>query len=149
MKLIEAKVKGQPRTVATQYGARSVMECLTADGESLTVWRPAGDAEVMTRANGERVILTQDSRGKVSLVETARSRAAQQWRQPEPATTPELLQRSERTAEIADYVQRLGKLYSYCYQTASQELVDSGLGRSQIKDVSTTMFIQTVRHFDL
>jgi hypothetical protein len=82
MKLIEAKVKGQPRNVSTKHGERSVMDCITADGESLTVWRPAGDSEVMTRANGERVTLSRDSKGKISLVETARSRAEQQWQQP-------------------------------------------------------------------
>jgi hypothetical protein len=147
MRLIEAKVKGQPRTVATKHGERSVMDCITADGESLTVWRPAGDSEVMGRANGERVTLSLDSKGKVSLVETARSRAEQQWQKPQP--TPKLAHRSERTADIAEYIERLGKLYSYCFKTASKELANSELGRPQIKDVSTTLFIQTVKHFDL
>lgn len=146
MKLIEAKVKGQPRNVSTKHGERSVMDCITADGESLTVWRPAGDSEVMTRANGERVTLSRDSKGKISLVETARSRAEQQW---QSAPTVKLAHRSERSADIADYIERLGKLYSHCFKTASAQLADSELGRPQIKDVSTTLFIQTVKHFDL
>jgi hypothetical protein len=144
MKLIEAKVKGQPRNVSTKHGERSVMDCITADGESLTVWRPAGDSEVMTRANGERVTLSRDSKGKISLVETARSRAEQQWQQP-----AKLAHRSERSADITDYIERLGKLYSHCFKTASEQLAHSELGRPQIKDVSTTLFIQTVKHFDL
>lgn len=144
MKLIEAKVKGQPRNVFTKHGERSVMDCITADGESITVWRPAGDSEVMARANGERVTLSRDSKGKISLVETARNRAEQQWQQP-----AKLAHRSERSADIADYIERLGKLYSYCFKTASEQLAHSELGRPQIKDVSTTLFIQTVKHFDL
>jgi hypothetical protein len=147
MKLIEAKVKGQPRTVTTKHGERSVMDCITADGESITVWRPAGDVEVMARANGERVTLSRDSKGKISLVETARSRAEKQWQQPEGGVR--LGHRSERTADIADYIERLGKLYSYCYRAASGALANSELDKSEIRDVSTTLFMQTVRHFDL
>jgi hypothetical protein len=154
MKLISAKVKGQPRTVTTQYGERSVMDCLAEDGETLTVWRPAGDNLVMARANGERVMLTQDSKGKISLLETARSRAEEQWQQTEaeaiqPETRLNTDHRSERTAEIADYIERLGKLYKHCFKAASQALEHSELGRPQIKDVSTTLFIQTVKHFNL
>jgi hypothetical protein len=155
MKLIPAKVKGQPRTVTTQYGERSVMDCIAEDGETLTVWRPAGDDLVMARANGERVMLTRDSKGKISLLETARSRAEQQWQQTE--VQPEVQietrlntdHRSERTAEIGDYIERLGKLYKHCFKATSQALEHSELGRPQIKDVSTTLFIQTVKHFNL
>jgi hypothetical protein len=82
MKLIEARVAGQPRIVSTRRGDRSVMDCRTADGQSLTVWRPAGDVELMARANGERVTLAQDSKGKISLVETAQSRADREWQRP-------------------------------------------------------------------
>jgi hypothetical protein len=151
MKLIPAKVKGQPRTVTTQYGERSVMDCIADDGEALTVWRPARDSLVMTRANGERVMLTQDSKGKISLLETARSRAEQQWQQTkaQPETLLNIDHRSERTAEIADYIERLGKLYKHCFKTANQAIEHSELGRPQIKDVSTTLFIQTVKHFNL
>ncbi len=155
MKLIAAKVKGQPRTVTTQYGERSVMDCIGDDGEAHTIWRPAGDNLVMARANGERVMLTQDSKGKISLLETARSRAEQQWQQAEALpdvqaeTQSKTDHRSERTAEIADYIERLGKLYKHCFKAASQALENSELGRPQIKDVSTTLFIQTVKHFNL
>jgi hypothetical protein len=151
MKLIEAKVAGQPRIVSTRRGDRSVMDCRTADGQSLTVWRPAGDVELMARANGERVTLAQDSKGKISLVETARSRADREWQQSHNLSHDLGLtdHRSERTAEIADYIERLGKLYNYCYGVASRQFAHSEMDTPQIKDVSTTLFIQTVRHFDL
>jgi hypothetical protein len=147
MKLIEAKVAGQPRIVSTRRGDRSVMDCRTADGQSLTVWRPAGDVELMARANGERVTLAQDSKGKISLVQTARSRADREWQRSTDLGLTD--HRSERTAEIADYIERLGKLYNYCYGVASRQLAHSEMDTPQIKDVSTTLFIQTVRHFDL
>jgi hypothetical protein len=147
MKLIEAKVAGQPRIVSTRRGDRSVMDCRTADGQSLTVWRPAGDVELMARANGERVTLAQDSKGKISLVETARSRADREWQRSTDLGLTD--HRSERTAEIADYIERLGKLYNYCYGVASRQFAHNEMDTPQIKDVSTTLFIQTVRHFDL
>jgi hypothetical protein len=147
MKLIEAKVAGQPRIVSTRRGDRTVMDCRTADGQSLTVWRPAGDVELMARANGERVTLAQDSKGKISLVETARSRADREWQRSTDLGLTD--HRSERTAEIADYIERLGKLYNYCYGVASRQFAHNEMDTPQIKDVSTTLFIQTVRHFDL
>jgi hypothetical protein len=147
MKLIEAKVAGQPRIVSTRRGDRTVMDCRTADGQSLTVWRPAGDVELMARANGERVTLAQDSKGKISLVETARSRADREWQRSTDLGLTD--HRSERTAEIADYIERLGKLYNYCYGVASRQFAHNEMNTPQIKDVSTTLFIQTIRHFDL
>jgi hypothetical protein len=54
-----------------------------------------------------------------------------------------------RSAEIADYIDRLGKLYSHCYKTASQQLENMPLGTPEVKDVATTLFIQTVRYFSL
>jgi hypothetical protein len=151
MKLIEAKVAGQPRIVSTRRGDRSVMDCRTADGQSLTVWRPAGDVELMARANGERVTLAQDSKGKISLVETAQSRADREWQRPTDLDSELGLtdHRSHRTAEIADYIERLGKLYTYCHGVASRQLTPTEMDTPQIKDVSTTLFIQTVQHFNL
>jgi hypothetical protein len=69
MKLITAKVTSQPRTVNTKHGERSVIDCVAQNGETLTIWRPAHDQQLMRLANGERVQIAIDSKGKVSLVE--------------------------------------------------------------------------------
>lgn len=47
MKLVQATVLKHPREVTTKYGQRSVLDCLTRDGEQLTVWRRGGDLEVL------------------------------------------------------------------------------------------------------
>ncbi len=151
MKLIAAKITGQPRNVNTKHGERSVIDARAANGENLTIWRPANDPEVMRLANGERVQLAIDSKGKVSLVETAFDRAKEATNQPmgfkvEPT---EPLPENSRSAEIAEYIGKLGKLYSHCYKTASQELDRTPLATPEVKDVATTLFIQTVRHFGL
>ena len=55
MKLLEARVNGNPRQVSTKFGEKSVMDVVTTENEEITIWRPAGDLEVMGRMNGERV----------------------------------------------------------------------------------------------
>jgi hypothetical protein len=67
MQLIPAKITGKPRNVNTKHGDRSVVDARAANGENLTIWRPANDPEVMRLANGERVQLAIDSKGKVSI----------------------------------------------------------------------------------
>jgi hypothetical protein len=168
MQLIYAKVKGQPRNVNTKNGERSVVDAWAANGETLTIWRPA---------NGERVQLAIDSKGKVSLVETAFSRAENQRAEVSPSVTPQtqparpmgfsvavpfeaeqkLRQQlavsapveNSRSAEMADYIERLAKLYSHCYKAASQQLDGTPLGSREVKDVATSLFIQTAKHFSL
>jgi hypothetical protein len=51
MKLIEAKITGQPRTAQTKHGERSVVDARAANGENLTIWRPAQDPALMRLAN--------------------------------------------------------------------------------------------------
>jgi hypothetical protein len=149
MQLIVAKIIGQPRTVSTKHGERSIAEFLDQKGESHTIWRPAKDPQVMRLTDGERVQVGIDSKGKVSLVETAYSRAEEQA-QPRPMgfTVPTKPKPSSR-AEVDDYIDRLGHLYSRCYQAASSNLSDTPLQPAEVKDVATTLFIQATRHFNI
>ena len=145
MKLIDARVNGMPRQVNTKYGDKSVLDVATSEG-NYTIWRPAGDMEVMGRRNGERVSIALDSKGKASLVEHC-STAPQQAQMgfTAPVETPE----TTRSAEIADYIQRLGKLYSHCLTTAANMPTAIELDAPQVKDIATTLFIQTTKHFNL
>jgi hypothetical protein len=161
MKLIDARVNGMPRQVTTKYGEKSVVDVATSEG-NYTIWRPAGDSEVMGRRNGERVSIAIDSKGKASLVDHASNcpavglapspvaapipfEAETQLKQMGFSTTPQ----PSRSVEIADYIGRLGKLYGHCLTTAASMPTSIELEAPQIKDVATTIFIQTVRHFDL
>jgi hypothetical protein len=146
MKLLDARVNGMPRQVTTKYGDKSVLDVATSEG-NFTVWRPAGDMEVMGRRNGERVSIALDSKGKASLVEHASTKPQQaaQMGFSAPVETPE----TTRSAEIADYIQRLGKLYGHCLSTAANMPTSLELDAHSVKDVGTTLFIQTVKHFNL
>jgi hypothetical protein len=150
MQLIQAKITGQPRTVSTKHGERAVVDARAGNGENLTIWRPANDPAVMRLANGERVQLAIDTKGKVNLVETAHSRATESATQGVTSTSePTPPTERNRSIEIADYIDRLGKLYNHCYKTAAQQLENTPLATPEVKDVATTLFIQTVRHFNL
>ena len=167
MKLLDARVNGMPRQVTTKYGEKSVLDVATSEGE-YTIWRPAGDSDVMGRRNGERVTIALDSKGKASLIEhcsTApqqaeslrtgfpsmqKTQAAAQV-QPMGFTVDDTLEVPEttRSAEIADYIHRLGKLYSHCLSTAAAMPTAIELNAPQVKDIATTIFIQTTKHFNL
>jgi hypothetical protein len=154
MKLLDARVNGMPRQVNTKYGEKAVLDVATSEG-NFTVWRPAGDSEVLGRRNGERVSIAIDAKGKASLVKhagnspavgltaTAGVELADQL-EGDPANLP-----PSRSLEIADYIERLGKLYHHCLNTAASMPTSVELGAPQVKDVATTLFIQTVRHFNL
>jgi hypothetical protein len=147
MKLLEARVNGNPRQVTTKFGEKAVMDILTTDGQEIAIWRPAGDMEVMGRANGERVSITIDSKGKASLVEHASTKPQQSQQAQMGFNVPP--EQPSRSAEIADYIQRLGKLYSHCLDTAARMPKTVDLDMPQVKDVATTFFIQAVKHFNL
>jgi hypothetical protein len=173
MRVLDARVNGMPRQVSTKYGEKCVLDVATTEGQ-YQVWRPAGDSEVMGRRNGERVTIALDSKGKASLVEHASNSPAVGLATTKPeikrigiqpavavpfeAETQlkkqmgfqtELEPQPNRSAEIADYIQRLGKLYGHCL-TAAKTIPATGiLEAPEIKDIATTIFIQTVRHFDI
>jgi hypothetical protein len=154
MKLLDARVNGMPRQVSTKYGEKAVLDVATSEG-NFTVWRPAGDMEVMGRRNGERVSIAIDSKGKASLVEhcsTAPQQAQAQINNEGSRTmgfTTENAPETTRSAEIADYINRLGKLYSHCLTTAANMPTSVDLNAPQVKDIATTLFIQTTKHFNL
>ena len=147
MKLLDARVNGMPRQVSTMYGEKSVLDVVTSEG-NLTIWGLAGDKQVMGRRNGERVTISLDSKGKASLVEHC-SAAPGQARMGFTANLTDSAPEASRTAEIADYVTRLSKLYNHCLTAAVNMPTAIELDAPQVKDIATTLFIQTTKHFNL
>ena len=162
MKLLDARVNGMPRQVTTKYGEKAVLDVATSEGV-YTIWRPAGDSEVMNRRNGERVTIGVDSKGKASLVDhLGNFHSVEVMPDPSAIKLPfeaemKLKQQMgftsepqpSRSAEIADYIERLGKLYNHCLTTAASMPTALELDAPQVKDIATTLFIQTTKHFDL
>jgi hypothetical protein len=148
MKLLEAKVTSA-RQVNTKHGQKAVLNVVTGTGDEIAIWRPAGDLEVLGRKSGESVSIAIDAKGKASLVEH-HSIVPQVAAQAQPmGFAVEPIPETTRSAEIADYIQRLGKLYSYCLNTAANMPTTVELNPPQVKDIATSLFIHTVKHFDI
>jgi hypothetical protein len=151
MKLLEAKVTSA-RQVNTKHGQKAVLNVVTDKGEEIAIWRPAGDVEILGRKSGERVNIAIDAKGKASLVEHC-SAAPQQAAQVQPMgfavnEAPQVPE-TNRSAEIADYIQRLGKLYNHCLNTAANMPTTVELNPPQVKDIATSLFIHTTKHFNI
>lgn len=149
MQLIQARATAN-RLVNTKYGEKRVIDAITQDGQTVALWRPVDDAASKSITNGSRIQVAIDSKGKASLVESPADRAENTRPlgfavEPAPKAST-----TGRSAEIADYVERLGKLYGHCYQTAFTQLGNTTpLATPEIKDVATTLFIQTCKHFQI
>ena len=158
MQLIQARLHGSPRQVNTKHGERTVADAFDGQGNKHTIWRNVGEMKHLT--NGSIVKLAIDSKGKVSLVDEPANLApvapTEPIKLPFEAETKLRQQmgftadpQPSRSVEIADYIERLGKLYGHCLTTATNIPTSIKLETTAVKDIATTMFIQTVRHLDL
>jgi hypothetical protein len=147
MKLITAKVKGTPREVTTKYEQRSVMDVLLmSNGQTATIWGTSNCKDILNRANGERVQVALDSKGKYHVVEHGSS-FTQTITSKE--IEPEYNAHNGKSADIADYVERLAKLYNYCHKTAKLNVQDSELDHEDYRTIATTLFLAAKSKFDL
>ena len=151
MKLLEAKVTSA-RQVNTKHGQKAVLNVVTGTGEEIAIWRPAGDVEILGRKSGERVNIAIDDKGKASLLEcgsTAPTPVAQVKPMGFAVSEAPQVPETTRSAEIADYIHRLGKLYAHCVNTAANMPTPVELNAPQVKDIATVLFIQTTKHFNI
>jgi hypothetical protein len=88
MQVFQAIAKSAPRQVTTKYGQRTVIDASGPQGEEITIWRSGEDNSPALRsiANGSRISVGLDSKGKYSLLETPADRATlrQGERLPQP-----------------------------------------------------------------
>ncbi len=150
MNIQTAHVNGNPRRVNTKYGERSVIDVRLDDGTTGTIWGSSNCSDILNRCNGERVQVAIDSKGKYHVVEHGSSGLSAT---PEPVISsesqPEYNAHNGRSSEIADYIARLGKLYSHCYKTAKCSLADENMTTEDYRAIATTLFLSTTKHFDL
>lgn len=145
---LQARALKPARTVSTKYGPKLVLDCLATDGQEYTVWRPVDDETLPKIARNERISLGVDSKGKCHLLQCLSDSVDVMAHQP-VASKPVDGAYNGRSAEIADYIQRLGKLYKFSYQTAKQALDGESVSPDDCRAVATSFFIQAIKHFDL
>ena len=161
---IEAISQSHARRVNTRFGERTVIDAIRLDnGEKVTVWRGANDEYSQKHViPNARLTLTLDSKGKYNLLENP---ALVNLGQPlpvepvpvRPVYDHKITQNTstipnsdpnfspEKKAIIAEYVANIAKLYQHCQDQAE----NIALTPDDARAIGTTLFIQTVKHFNL
>ena len=155
MKLISAIALDNPREVTTKYGQRLVIDCMARDsGEQFPIWRGIDDSYSRKYIiKNSPITIGIDSKGKRSLIE---NEALSNLEKPlpvepvpvKPVYTPPQSDPNfspEKKAEIAEYVSNLAQLYQHCQDKAE----DIALTPDDCRAIGTTLFIQTVKLFNL
>jgi hypothetical protein len=146
-----AIVTGKPSVIKTKGGDRSIVYAEVESGDKHAIYRAAGDPEIMGLKEGQEVEISIaslapgaiGSKGHADLVTRPQMGFSIVPARTEPPAE------SQRSIDIKNYVENMGKIYGGCYIAASKQLADTGLDKPEIKDVATTLFIQTTRHFNL
>jgi hypothetical protein len=138
-----AIITGQARIIKTAQGDRSLIYAQVANGDKHAIYRAAGDPEITGLKDGQEVEISIRGKGHADLVTRPQMGFSIA---PAPTTPPA---QSQRSIDIKNYIEHLGKIYGDCYTTATNQLESTGLEKPEIKDVATSLFIQTTRHFNI
>lgn len=151
-KLLNAIVKYPASKVfETQYGSR-VNAVLTVGDEEVKIWgepnTPKGE-QLKALKRGETVLVIDDN-GKYKLLESeakntnTNTNSNGNSKQNYEPLTP------DKKREIATYIKDMAGLYGFCLEQAKGlNKDDLTLPPEAIKDVATTLFITSQRHFNL
>jgi hypothetical protein len=138
-----AIITGQARIIQTAQGDRSLIYAQVANGDKHAIYRAAGDPEITGLKDGQEVEISIGGKGHADLV----TRPQMGFSIAPAPTTPPV--QSQRSIDIKNYIEHLGKIYGDCYTTTTNQLESTGLEKPEIKDVATSLFIQTTRHFNI
>lgn len=164
MKVLQAIALDRPREVTTKYGQRLVIDAINRDnGEKITLWRPVDDEYSRKFIVRDMPITVGiDSKGKFSLIENPSHLKLGQPLPVEPVPVRPVYDHKitqntstipnsdpnfspEKKAEIAEYVANISRLYQHCQDQAE----NIALTPDDARAIGTTLFIQTVKHFNL
>ena len=140
------------KTLETKYGEKvnAVFDC---GGEEIKIWADANTqkAELLkSLTKGEQKLILDDN-GKYKLLEDS------QTSQPQPNSNGNGKAKQnyepldpDKKREIATYIKDMAGLYGFCLEQAKAlNKEDLSLPPEAIKDVATTLFITSQRHFNL
>jgi len=141
------------KTFTTQYGDRvNAVLVIPATGEEVKLWGNPGDPALTALKKGQQVAIAQDQKGwkllNTPLSEVSHPAAENANGNGKTiAHTP--LSADEKRA-IASYIDQIADLYSYCAKVAATKCADpNDPYEENIRAIATTLFIQTVKKFNL
>lgn len=120
------------------------------DGTTLNIWGKAGSTIEMYKVNdpieycksGKEYVFFhtpthQNDTAKTPHPSVQTPHTPKKWEQPDIITKQSIL----------DYCKFESKLYLHIFKSVSDDFSDMGLKDAELKDISTTIFIQTQRRF--
>jgi hypothetical protein len=140
------------KTFQTQYGDRvNAVLTIPATGEEVKLWGNPGDPALTALKKGQQVAIAQDQKGwkllNTPLAEDTPANTANGNGKAAIAHTP--LDPDQKRA-IASYIDELASVYNYCTKVAATKCVDPNAPYEEnVRAIATTLFIQTVKKFNL
>ena len=146
MQLLEATLAKSPRQVSTKHSQRTVADVLLPDGSEATLWRPENDDVLMGMRRGDRCQVCRDSKGKVSLVESAGTQAGVHTMHTSSNHHRPLS--PEQRIEIGAYMDQMANLYGYAWELAHTKLGDKASEDTK-RCMASSLYLSAQRRFGL
>ena len=140
---IIAKCKYPAKAYDTQYGRRVNAVFTTPDGEDLKIWGNVGHSSLESVVKGQSYQLDFDQMGNGKVISPLSN-----GNSPQTNGQSHSHNGHSRSAEIKDYLGRLGKLMAYSIRVVRQDLGEE-MEPELEQRYATTLFIQTCRQFNL
>jgi hypothetical protein len=140
-----ATITKPPQTIGSGAERQTVLYVEIPSGDQYSILRNVGDPEVIGFQEGDLVEISIDETNRADIL-PKKQMGFEIVSPPIPTKSPT---ESARSLQIKQYVVGLGKVYGHCYTTAKKQVENTGLAQPEINDVATTLFIQTVRHFNI
>jgi hypothetical protein len=132
----KATITSSPRTIRTAAGDQLFVYATIATGDRYAICRAEGDTEILAFLEGQEVEISIDENDRAELALVHQKQMGF-----EIVPTVQAAPESQRSLDIKEYIEGLGKLYGCCYKTADKQLKGTGLDKPEIKDVATTLFV--------
>ena len=138
MNMTQGTVTKAPRLVNTKFGERIVFDALVA-GREEAIWNPAAPDKqwILDLTEGEIINAAIDRKGKIHLVDPT-----PQPPQHRPTSAP-----NGQVHAIERFVGKNVQLYRHCWGQVAGSF--DGLSEESIRAISTTIYLQTVKEFDI
>lgn len=156
MKILNATVKFPAGKVfENRFGKSQNAKAILDNGTEITIWCKADEPnEIQKWRKDERVQVIEDG-GKYKPVETEKPFPVKMTKN-EMAETDRILSAAQmiepqpqRKKEIMRYVEFQKRMYHHIFNEVSDEMKDLALKDELLKDIATTLFIQTNKKFSL
>ena len=144
MKLLQATLVKNPRSVNTKFGPKIVADCKLDNGEDVTLWQPE-NSQIINYGNGSKLTLTFDSKGKYHWLETENETVIAP--KIESNQTQYQGMTNETKKQVASYVTELSNLFNFCLKQVDNTV--ENIAPEDRRAIATTLFLSAQKKYSL